>query len=175
MSFFEFFINHFTQFQQIILTGKLIDEFLRLQTISIYLLLLLVSSFPFLVGFLLCVGMTFAVRRERDWFVLLMPAAVCGCTWSYAHSYCHAMGWFLAFVLVRELVRNPRSKFLWMMLALSAFVLSRWFLAWHGLCAFTGWRFPMSEHAFRCVDSLNSTASLVLAVVFCAWKGKCRA
>ena len=80
------------------------------------------------------------------------------------------MGWFLVFVLVRELVRNPRSKFLWTMLVLSAFVLSRWFLAWYGLCAFVGWRFPMSEHAFRCVDSLNSTASLVLAAVFCVWK-----
>ena len=82
------------------------------------------------------------------------------------------MGWFLAFVVVRELVRNPQSKFLWTMLALSAFVLSRWFLSWHGLCSFVGWRFPMSEYAFRCVDSLNSTASLVLATVFCVWKGR---
>ena len=90
--------------------------------------------------------------------------------WTYTQAYCHAMGWFLAFVLVRELVRNPRSKFLWTMLVLAAFFLSRWFLAWHGLCAFAGWRFPMSEYAFRCVDSLNSTASLVLAAVFCIWK-----
>lgn len=125
-----------------------------------------------IIGLLLCVTMTFAIRKERDWFLLQMPAAICGCTWSYAHSYCHALGWFLAFVLVRELVRNPRSKFLWTMLALSAFVLSRWFLAWHGLCAFMGWRFPMSEYAFRCVDSLNSTASIVLAAVFCVWKGR---
>lgn len=55
-----------------------------------------------------------------------------------------------------------------------ALFLSRWFLAWHGLCAFSGWHFPMSEYVFRCVDSLNSTASLVLAVVFCVWKGGCR-
>ena len=125
-----------------------------------------------IIGLLLCVILTFAIRKEKDWFLLLMPAAVCGCVWSYAHSYCHAMGWFLAFVLVRELVRNPRSKFLWTMLVLSAFVLSRWFLAWHGLCAFAGWQFPMSEYAFRCVDSLNSTASLMLAAVFCVWKGR---
>ena len=45
-------------------------------------------------------------------------------------------------------------------------------MAWHGLCAFAEWRFPMSEYAFRCVDSLNSTASLVLAAVFCVWKGR---
>ena len=78
----------------------------------------------------------------------------------------------LAFALVRELVRNPRSRFLWAMLVLSAFFLSRWFLAWHGLCSFAGWRFPMSEYAFRCVDSLNSTVSLVLAAAFCVWKSR---
>ena len=124
------------------------------------------------VGAGICFVMTWVVRRERDWFVLLMPAAICGCSWTYASNYCQAMGWFLAFVLVRELVRNPQSKFLWTMLVLAAFFLSRWFLAWHGLCAFAGWRFPMSEYAFRCVDSLNSTASLVLAAVFCVWKGQ---
>ena len=124
------------------------------------------------VGAVVCFALTWAVRRDVDWFVLLMPAAICGCSWTYASNYCQAMGWFLAFVLVRELVRNPRSKFLWVMLGLSAFALSRWLLAWHGLCNFAGWRFPMSEYAFRCVDSLNSTASLVLAAVFCAWKGR---
>ena len=124
------------------------------------------------IGAVVCFALTWMVRRAGDWFVLLMPAAICGCSWTYASNYCQAMGWFLAFVLVRELVRNPRSKFLWTMLALAAFVLSRWFLAWHGLCCFAGWRFPMSEYAFRCVDSLNSTASLVLAAVFCAWKAR---
>ena len=122
------------------------------------------------VGAVVCFALTWMVRREGDWFVLLMPAAICGCSWTYASNYCQAMGWFLAFVLVRELVRNPQSKFLWTMLALSAFFLSRWFLAWHGLCAFASWRFPMSEYAFRCVDSLNSTASLVLTAVFCVWR-----
>ena len=122
------------------------------------------------LGAVVCFALTWAVRRERDWFVSLMPAAICGCSWTYASNYCQAMGWFLAFVLVREFACNPRSKFLWMMLVLSAFVLSRWFLAWHGLCNFAGLQFPMSEYAFRCVDSLNSTASLVLAAVFCVWK-----
>ena len=121
------------------------------------------------VGAVVCFALTWAVRREGDWFVLLMPAAICGCSWTYASNYCQMMGWFLAFVLVREIVRNPRSRFLRVMLVLMAFFLSRWFLAWHGLCSFMGWCFPMSEYAFRCVDSLNSTASLVLAVLFCVW------
>ena len=122
------------------------------------------------VGSVVCFAQTWMVRKEKDWFVFLMPAAICGCSWTYASNYCQVQGWFLAFVLVRELVRNPRSKFLWTMLVLAAFFLSRWFLAWHGLCNFAGWRFPMPEYAFRCVDSLNSTASLVLAAVFCVWK-----
>ena len=124
------------------------------------------------VGAIVCVVLTWMIRKELDWFILLMPAAICGCCWTYASNYCQVMGWFLAFVLVRELVRKPQSKSLWTMLVLAALVLSRWFLAWHGLCAFAGWRFPMSEYAFRCVDSLNSTASLVLAASFCVWKSR---
>lgn len=120
-------------------------------------------------GLILCCVMTIMVRREDDWFLLLMPAAVCGASWTYTQAYSHAMCWFLAFVIVRELSRNPRSQFLWTVLGLSAFFLSRWLLAWHGLCVFAGWRFPLSEYAFRCVDSLNSTVSLLLAFALCAW------
>lgn len=122
------------------------------------------------VGAVVCFALTWMVRRAGDWFVLLMPAAICGCSWTYASNYCQVLGWFLAFVLVRELARNPRAKFLWTMLGLAAFFLPRWLLAWYGLCNFAGWRFPMSEHAFRCVDSLNSTASLALAAVLCFWR-----
>ena len=125
-----------------------------------------------IIGVAVCLWATWLLRREQDWFVILMPSAMLSSCWTYTQAYSHAMGWFLAFVLVRELVCKPRSKFLWTMLALAAFVLSRWFLAWHGLCSFVGWRFPMSEYAFRCVDSLNSTASLVLAAVFCVWKAR---
>ena len=124
------------------------------------------------VGAVVCLVLTWMVRREGDCFVLLMPAAISGCSWTYASNYCQAMGWFLAFVLVRELVRNPRSRFLWTMLGLSVLFLSRWFLAWHGLCNFAGWRFPMSDYAYDCLNSLNSTVSLVLAAVFCVWKAR---
>ena len=126
------------------------------------------------VGTLLCVAMTGCIRRERDWLTLLMPAAICGASWTYTQAYSHAMGWFVAFVIVRDLVRHPRSKFLWTLMALSLFVLTRWFLAWHGLSAVVGLNFPMSEYAFRCVDSLNSTASLAIAFAYCVWKGRPR-
>lgn len=125
------------------------------------------------VGAVLCAWMTWLLRRERDWLVFLMPAAICASCWTYTQAYSHAMGWFVVYAIVSELLRNRRSKFLWTLFAISIPVLSRAFLAWHGCCAFFGFRFPMSEYAFRCVDSLNSTASLAIALAFCLWKWSC--
>ena len=122
-----------------------------------------------LVGAAACAALTALVRRERDWFVFLMPAAITSCCWTYTQAYSHAMGWFVAFVLVRELLRRPQSRFLWALAALAACSLSRGFLAWHGLVAFAGWTFPLSDYAFRCWDSLNSTLSLGLAAALCVW------
>ena len=118
---------------------------------------------------LFCAALTALVRRERDWFVFLMPAAITSCCWTYTQAYSHAMGWFVAFVLVRALLRHPQSRFLWALAALAACSLSRGFLAWHGLVAFAGWTFPLSDYAFRCWDSLNSTLSLGLAAAQCVW------
>ena len=122
-----------------------------------------------LVGAAACAALTALVRRERDWFVFLMPAAITSCCWTYTQAYSHAMGWFVAFVLARELLRRPQSRFLWALAALSACSLSRGLLAWHGLVAFAGWTFPLSDDAFRCWDSLNSTLSLGLAAALCVW------
>ena len=126
------------------------------------------------IGAALCIWMTWLLRRERDWLVYLMPAAVCGSCWTYTQAYSHAMGWFLVYAIVARLVENPRSRFLWALLAVSVPVVSRAFLAWHGFCAFFGIGFPMSEYAFRCVDSLNSTATLAIAAAFCIWRSRAR-
>ena len=123
------------------------------------------------VGALVCTALTWRIRKERDWFVFLMPAAITSCCWTYTQAYSHAMGWFVAFVLVRTLLRAPSSRPLWCLAALSGLSLSRAFLAAHGLCAFVGWPFPLSDYAFRCVDSLNSTLSLVLAAILCGALG----
>ena len=122
------------------------------------------------IGAALCVWMTWLLRRERDWLVYLMPAAICASCWTYTQAYSHAMGWFVAYAVVGSLVEHPRSKFLWTLSVVSVPVLSRAFLAWHGFCAFFGMSFPMSEYAFRSIDSLNSTASLAVAVAYCVWK-----
>ena len=123
------------------------------------------------VGALVCAAMTWRMRKERDWFVFLMPAAITSCCWTYTQAYSHAMGWFVAFALVRALLRAPSSRFLWCLAGLAGISLSRAFLAAHGLCAFVGWPFPLTEYAFRCVDSLNSMLSLALAAVLCGALG----
>ena len=123
------------------------------------------------VGALVCAAMTWWMRKERDWFVFLMPAAITSCSWTYTQAYSHAMGWFVAFALVRALLRAPSSRFLWCLAGLAGISLSRAFLAAHGLCAFVGWPFPLTEYAFRCVDSLNSMLSLALAAVLCGALG----
>ncbi len=118
------------------------------------------------VGAVVCTAMTWRLRKVDDWLVFLMPAAITSCCWTYTQAYSHVMGWFVAFALVSALLRTPRSKELWCLAALAAVSLSRTLLAAHGLCAFAGRPFPMSEYAFRCVDSLSSTVSLAIAAVF---------
>jgi hypothetical protein len=111
--------------------------------------------------------MTWMLRREKDWLVYLMPAAVCSSCWTYTQAYSHAMGWFLAYAIVKELLLNPRSRTMWILAALSLIVLPRFILAWHGLYVYMLWHFPMSEFMYRSVDSLNSTCTLFLAIAFC--------
>jgi hypothetical protein len=122
------------------------------------------------IGTALCLWMTWLLRREKDWLVYLMPAAVCSSCWTYTQAYTHAMGWFLAYAIIKELIRNPYSKVMRILAAFSLLVLPRFILAWHGLYAYMGWRFPMSEFMYRSVDSLNSTCSLALALAFCLVK-----
>ena len=125
-----------------------------------------------LIGVVICTVLTRLLWEERDWLVFLMPAAITSCCWTYTQAYSHAMGWFVAFALVRELLRCPSSRFLWCLAVLSAFSLSRGILAAHGLCTFCGWVFPFAETAFRTVDSLNSLFSLTLAGILCVWLKK---
>lgn len=119
------------------------------------------------IGVVLCLWMTWMLRREKDWLVYLMPAAVCSSCWTYTQAYSHAMGWFLAYAITKELLHNPRSKAMWILAALSLIALPRFILAWHGLYSYMGWQFPMSEFMYRSIDSLNSSLTLGLAAIFC--------
>ena len=122
------------------------------------------------VGAAVCFFMTRALVRAgfRDWIVLAMPAAVVGAAWSYSQCYCFTMNWFFFVVLVAALARRPRSKFLWCIAALSALLMTRIYNFAHTLAGLAlGSGFDTASALHYHVDSLVTSASLVVVVVFC--------
>lgn len=126
------------------------------------------------VGLVVCLWMTWRVRAERDWWFLAMPAIACSACWSYANPYVHALEWFFLVVLVLELIRVPRSKFLWTVFLLSVLPVSRVFRCFYGVAVIYGMGVkPLAElsvFAQRVLESLNTTFTLALVVVFSLWK-----
>lgn len=119
------------------------------------------------LGGVVCFAMTWIVREEKDWTVRLFPAALCSCCWTYTQAYSHAMAYFFVLVLIMKLATRPTSRLLWCLLALALLIVPRLYLAWHGLFAYFGWAFPLSDYTHRCLDSLNSTMTLGLGCVLC--------
>ena len=127
------------------------------------------------VGAVLCFFMTRSLEKAgfRDWIVLAMPAAVVGAAWSYSQCYCFTMNWFFFAVLAASLARWPRSKFLWCVAALSALLMTRLYNLGHTLMAIaSGPGFDPATPAHYHVDSLVTSAGLVLTVALCVWLAK---
>lgn len=124
------------------------------------------------LGLSLCLFMTGCLRREKDWFWLLMPAAICAPNWTYTQSCSFAFGWFFFFAVLRELRQCPRSTAIWVFLIVSAIVNSRIYLALYNASGFFHLAAPYSHNIHLTIDSLNSTASLLLALAFCIWKAR---
>lgn len=123
------------------------------------------------LGLLLCLGMTWCVRREQDWFWLLMPAAICAPNWTYTQSCSFAFGWFFFFAILRELRNNPGSVALRVFAILAIIIVSRGYVAMYNMIGFCRLPPPYSQDLHWTIDTLNSTASLLLALAFCIWKG----
>ena len=129
------------------------------------------------VGAVLCFFMTFVLVRAgyRDWIVLSMPAAVVGAAWSYSQCYCFAMNWFFFVVLAASLMKCPRSKFLWSLAILSALLMTRLYNLGHTLTAIlAGPGFDPASPTHYNVDSLVTSAGLVLTVALCCWVSRQR-
>lgn len=127
------------------------------------------------VGAVLCFFMTRSLVKAgfRDWIVLAMPAAVVGAAWSYSQCYCFAMNWFFFVVLAASLARWPRTKFLWLLAVLSALLMTRLYNFGHTLMAIvSGSGFDPANPTHYHVDSLVTSAGLVLTAAFCAWLAK---
>ena len=124
------------------------------------------------VGAIVCFFMTRSLVRAgfRDWIVLAMPAAVVGASWSYSQCYSFAMNWFFFVVLAAALARWPRSKSLWCIAALSALLMTRLYNLGHTLMAIVaGPGFDPESALHYHVDSLVTSACVILSVAFCAW------
>ena len=124
-----------------------------------------------LVGVVVCTVMTRLVSRYDDWFVFLMPAAVCTMYWTYARCYSHAMGWFFFVCIAIAVAKRPASNTLWILLAAALLTMTRLYNVIHLASLLPS--SPLSDakwidETFPLVDTLHSALGLAITVTFCA-------
>ena len=122
------------------------------------------------IGATVCALMTWMLRKRKDWCFILMPAAACSASWTYARCYSHAMSWFFFICLAVVLARNPKSKTLWLVAAISLLLPTRLWNLVHMLPMAIPSIFPQflpSEDWHYFIDSVNSTLDLSLAFWLC--------
>ena len=125
-----------------------------------------------LIGGIICYTLTRQISNQSDWTVFLMPASVCGMSWTYASSYGHVLAWFFFYVLVLELSHNPKDKKLWTLLFLSMLFSTRLYLCYRGISeAFPNSSFivKIPENIHWHIDSFNSSIDLLLCILLCRW------
>ena len=130
-----------------------------------------------IVGAVVCAVMTRMLRSSgvRNHIVLLMPAAVTSAAWTYAQCFNYSMNWFFFVVLFASMAKYPKSRFLWVLAALSAVFMTRLYNFAHFLPKAMPAVFPEflpSESWHWHLDSLVSSISMLLTLVFCMWVAK---
>ena len=123
-----------------------------------------------LTGICLCVIMTWLVNRRCDWFVFMMPAAVCSMSWTYCQMFSYMLGWFVFVVLAVELAKDSRGKGLLVLSACAAFFVSR--VPRIVQCVFMVLGSDvnsvlLSHETTWHIDSINSALSVLLAFALC--------
>ena len=122
-----------------------------------------------IIGIVVCVVMTWLIRKEPDWVVFVAPTAVCSMCWTYVQVYSHALGWFFVLILFVVGVRESRMS------AVLAFILSatpflgRLYMAAYKLITTIGCFQVANEYVnytHYVVDTVWSTMSLLLALGF---------
>lgn len=131
------------------------------------------SGLGMLIGFLICIALTWLVRKRSDWTYFMLPAVVCSVCWTYAPQYSQLLGWLLLVCFLVELLRHPRSPFLYILIPLLLLFVSRIYRCLYGVATIYGIRglgwFRQTEELRRTIDSFNSSLTLVVAIVFCIW------
>jgi len=57
------------------------------------------------LGLVICVALSWRMRRETDWMRLMVPAVVCSVAWTYVQPPSHLISWVVMAVFAIELVR----------------------------------------------------------------------
>ena len=126
--------------------------------------------FGLVVGASVCAFMVWMMRKEKDWFFLLMPVAACSVTWTHARCYSHVMYWFFFVCLAITLIKYPKSKTVWCIAVLSVLLPTRPWNLFHILPEAIPSVFPVrmiSEKWHYHIDALNSSLDLALVFGFC--------
>lgn len=126
-----------------------------------------------IVGLLVCIVLTWLVRTRSDWAFFLLPAVVCSLCWTYAPQYSHLLGWLLLVCFSVELLRHPRSPFLFVLIPFLLLSVSRIYRCLYGVATIyglhgLGW-LCHSEELRRTIESFNSSLTLIVAIAFCIW------
>ena len=126
------------------------------------------------VGAALCAYMTrrLVASGVRDWTIILMPAAVMGAAWTYAQCYSFSMNWFFFVVLFASLAKWPKSRFLWVLAALSAVFMTRLYNFAHFLPKVLPGVVPEflpSESWHYHIDTVVSSIGIALTFAYCVW------
>lgn len=118
------------------------------------------------VGLLLCVVLTWKTPRQANWLVFLGPAVYISTAWTYSQLYASVTMWPFLLMLVVSLCRQPRSKALWCIFALSVLFVTRAYTFFHGFTMLVPERFGYSMALHGVIDSLNSLLGLVIFIWF---------
>lgn len=122
------------------------------------------------IGAVICIAMTFALRKEKSAVVYLFPAAVMATTWTYSLRYSYVLLWFYFALLLVSLAKNPHSRKLWIIAALSLFFPTRAFSGLHFailLLPHDSGILGMLHDNFYYFDSVSSTVCILLAIALC--------
>ena len=122
------------------------------------------------IGLICCFAMTLMLRKIADWLLFVMPAAVVSMCWTYVQTYAHSFSYFAFVFLVLALLLHPTLKLLWWTGGLLFVFASRGYTCFHRIVAMWTGVFPYlqySDSTHYLLDTLNSTCSLAVTVLFC--------
>lgn len=124
------------------------------------------------IGAIVAFLLTRRIDRDADWLAYCMPAMFISTVWSYAQLYCSIFSWPFFLLLTIALIRNPKSRTLWLIFIATAIFVSRAYTFYHGLSMLFSDKIGYSMELHGHLDSINSLLSLIVVVAFTVTQGR---